>query len=88
MRPNLANNGIASQSTTLDGVDRDADAASYAIDGNFTTDLKRLGRCAKTHNETAQWWQVDLQGIYEIQRVAITSRNIHGESFYLRLAVN
>ena len=81
LTPKLAQNGVATQKTTFKKGTRTPDVASFAIDGDFTTDLKHLGRCAKTNDTAGQWWQVDLRAIYEIHKVAITSRNIHGELF-------
>ena len=80
LSPNVALNGIATQITNYNHGYGDPDYASYAIDGDFSTDI--LGahhRCAVTlNNMNGAWWQVDLLQLYTIQKVALTTRKLHG----------
>jgi len=49
-------------------------AAWKAVDGISSSAIMD-GGCTHTREAVGSWWQVDLQGIYEIRQVAITSRN-------------
>ena len=48
--------------------------ASYANDGDFDTG----DTCSKTEHGTPTWWQIDLQELYLITKVAITSSDFFG----------
>ena len=52
--------------------------ASYAIDGDFGTYVNSSGGgCAiATDKVLPVWWQVELREVYEINKVAITGRNL------------
>ena len=80
LSPNVALNGIATQITNFNHGYGDPDYASYAIDGDFSTDI--LGarhRCAVTlNNMYGAWWQVDLLRLYIIEKVALTTRKLYG----------
>ena len=80
LSPYVALNGVATQITNYDHGYGDPDYASYAIDGDFSTDI--LGahhRCAVTlSNMDGAWWQVDLLQSYTIEKVALTTRKLYG----------
>ena len=78
LSPNIARRGLASQSSNFTYHYNNPDHANYAIDGIFDTDL-RLNRCAHTLKEPGAWWQVNLQGVHEIRKVAITTRSSVGK---------
>ena len=42
------------------------------MDG-FASVLLRQGSCARTDAAVGSWWQVDLQGMYEIRELTITT---------------
>ena len=48
-------------------------ASSNAVDG-ISSPLMFDGSCTHTREAIGNWWQVDLQGTYEIRQVVITSR--------------
>ena len=49
--------------------------AGYANGGNFdTTFTEAHGACSFVELNPPVWWQVDLLEVYEITKVAITSR--------------
>ena len=76
MSPNVAKNGFAAQVADYHHTGRfsDPDYASYAIDGNFSTDLNNGARCAVTQSWYGAWWQVDLLTTNLVVKVAITTR--------------
>ena len=77
--PNVALNGIATQISNYDHGCGDPDYASYAIDGDFSTDVAgACHRCAVTLSNNGAWWQVDLLHLYIIEKVALTIRRLHG----------
>ena len=80
LSPNVALNGSATQITNHVYGHWSPDYASYAIDGNFSTDIHGAGhRCAITlDNMNGAWWQVDLRQLYTIEKVAITTRKQYG----------
>ena len=82
--PNVALNGIATQSETHVNTDYAGSPflASYAIDGNFeTVVIPSRGACSITELTPPVWWQVDLLEVYEITKVAITTRKEDSKSF-------
>ena len=77
LTPNVALGGTATQSSTHIHTNFEASpfVASYAIDGNFDTNLvPHSGAFSATNPAPPVWWQVDLQEVYEITKVAITGR--------------
>ncbi|XP_068136072.1 fucolectin-4-like isoform X2 [Hyperolius riggenbachi] len=66
---NVALNGKASQSSTLDG----QSSAKNAIDGNLDTD-HFSGSCAHTGDDISPWWRVNLLKPHKISKVNITNR--------------
>ena len=81
LTPNIARNGIATQISNFHhSMHPTPDYASYAIDGNFDTSARYAnGQCAITQNHhNGGWWQVKLDGIYSVLKVAITTRNGYG----------
>ena len=80
--PNVAVKGTATQSSTSVNTRYVASpfVASYANDGNFDTNLVlRSGACSYTKNTAPFWWQVDLLKVFEINKVAITTRSVVGK---------
>ena len=76
---NVATNGIATQiSDYYNPVRGNPDYASYAIDGDFSTNINE-GRCSKTGRSFGAWWQVDLKRPFDINKVAITARDRNGK---------
>ena len=69
---NVALDGEATQISTYNqgGVLQEA---SYAIDGDFSTDLNNGARCSVTGFAHGAWWQVDLQSQYQVVNVSITT---------------
>ncbi|KAK3523443.1 hypothetical protein QTP86_033620, partial [Hemibagrus guttatus] len=65
---NLALRGIATQSSTYGKCD-----ASFAIDGNRSSDL-RFSLCTHTNADNSPWWRVNLLAMYDISNVIITNR--------------
>ena len=47
-------------------------ASSNTVDGIASVTLRR-GSCAHTAAAVGSWWQVDLQDMYEIQELLITT---------------
>ncbi len=72
--PNIAVNGVATQSSTMVAPSGFLDA-SYANDGEFLSD----DSCANTWLFTDQWWQVDLGAGFVILQVAVTTTQNEGE---------
>ena len=72
--PNVAIEGKATQSSTHMHHGKIALEAQYAIDGNFSTDLRSGARFAHTLEDPGAWWQVDLKYEFEIKKVAVTTR--------------
>ena len=74
---NVALDGTATQVSTYTqgGVPQEA---FYANDGNFSTDLPKGARCAITGAAFGAWWQVDLQDLYYVSNVSITTRHNSG----------
>ncbi|XP_071107976.1 uncharacterized protein [Haliotis cracherodii] len=72
IRENLARNKPASMSSAEHF---NISSAAMAVDGIF--DHSFVGTtCSISHmHDTRPWWQVDLQGIYQVQTVTITSRH-------------
>ncbi|XP_068136070.1 uncharacterized protein [Hyperolius riggenbachi] len=66
---NVALNGVASQSSTLDG----QSSAKNAIDGNLDPNFLS-GSCAHTKEDAPPWWRVNLQQPHKISKVIITNR--------------
>ena len=66
MKTNLALRMHTAQSSTLDAFD-----SSKAVDGNSDGVLAH-GSCSHTVKPEPDFWQVDLQGVYDIGEVAIT----------------
>ncbi|XP_068136061.1 uncharacterized protein [Hyperolius riggenbachi] len=66
---NVAPNGVATQSSTLDGLT----SAKKAIDGNLDNNY-HFGSCAHTGNDVSPWWKVDLLQPHTISKVVITNR--------------
>ena len=78
--PNIALEGNATQSSSYKHVrQHDRDYAKYAIDGDFSTNLRQTGRCAHTKGDAGAWWQVEFTDVYRIQKVAITTRKRSGD---------
>ena len=48
--------------------------ASRAVDGDINPDFAK-DSCTYTKEHDLTWWVVDLQNVYSINEVAITSRN-------------
>ena len=79
LTPNVALTGTATQSSTYVNSDYAGSpfVARYAIDANFETTLtKSSGACAMVLNTAPVWWQVDLLKVYEINKIAITGRQV------------
>ena len=76
LTPNVALRGTATQSETHANTwDTSPFVASYANDGNFDASMTPTsGSCAHTELTPPVWWQVELEKVYEITRVAITQR--------------
>ena len=73
--------GTATQSTTHanKALAGSPFVASHANDGNFETSvIHARGACSITESTPPVWWQVDLLDVYEITKVAITTRNDWG----------
>ncbi|KAI0225580.1 Fucolectin [Lamellibrachia satsuma] len=66
---NLAKGRPAKQSTTL-GTHY---SAGKAVDGNRNSNMTKRS-CTHTKSEAGSWWQVDLDGTYQIRKVVITNR--------------
>ena len=85
LTPNVALKGIATQSTdhVSGGFTASPFVASYAIDGSFETSVSSgRGACAIADPDVPVWWQVDLQKVYEITKVAITSRKEDSKRYF------
>ena len=81
LTPNVALRGNATQSTTYTEAGWAASpfVASYANDGSTEAGMTRTNMaCSRTSNIPPVWWQVDLQKVYDITKVAITHWN-YGE---------
>ena len=77
LTPNVALRGTATQSETHahDAWASSPFIASYANDGNFDTSVTEAsGPCTFAEPRPPIWWQVELQEVYEITKVAITGR--------------
>ena len=72
--PNVAIEGEATQSSTHMHHGSIPLNAQYAIDGNFSTNLRSGARFAHTNVDACAWWQVDLKNEFEIIKVAVTTR--------------
>ena len=72
LQNNVALDGEATQVSTFNqgGVLQEA---SYAIDGNFSTDLNNGARCSVTGYVLGAWWQVDLQSQCQVVNISITT---------------
>ena len=92
LTPNIARNGIATQISDYNNAARGTpDYASYAIDGDFSTNINGIGRCAHTNGHAGAWWQVDLRKRFQIQKVSITTRDLHSGIkllFFLKMNVS
>ncbi|XP_069491222.1 uncharacterized protein [Ambystoma mexicanum] len=66
---NVALWGVATQSSTMDGVG----LASKAIDGDLGNDYTQ-GYCSHTEYSLSPWWRVDLQATFLVSSVSITNR--------------
>ena len=81
LTPNVVLRGIATQSSTFESTAAAGSPfiASYAIDGNFDTSVTDArGACSFAEGKPPMWWQVELQEVYEIPKVAITGRKEYG----------
>ncbi|XP_074811155.1 uncharacterized protein LOC141988904 [Natator depressus] len=67
--PNVAPNGIASQSSRY----RDSYNAQNAIDGSLSANAL-MGQCTHTRKEWSPWWRLDLKSEHKIFSVALTNR--------------
>ena len=65
---NLALGKPATQSTLYDN-----GSPSKAVDGNGNNDFN-AGYCTHTKDSKGNWWQVDLEAVYDIRDVVITNR--------------
>ena len=77
LTPNVALGGTATQSETYPDNDwpESPFVASHANDGIFNTSMNEIrGACSHTTRDAPVWWQVELQEVYEITKVAITQR--------------
>ena len=73
----MALRGTATQSSTHINTDFVGSPfeASSAIDENFDTSMIHTsGACSHTERSPPVWWQVELEEVYEITKVAITQR--------------
>ena len=86
LTPNIARNGIATQISDYYFAARgNPDYASYATDGDFSTNINGIGRCAHTNGHAGAWWQVDLRKSFQIQKVSITTRDLYsGITFFFK----
>ena len=67
MKTNVARGKPTTQSSTLGAFD-----SSKAVDGNSDGVLAH-GSCSHTAEQKPAFWQVDLQGVYDIGEVVITA---------------
>ena len=65
--PNVAIQGKATQSSTYKHLDSIALTAHYAIDGDFSTNLRSGDKFAHTNADFGAWWQVELKHEFEIK---------------------
>ena len=72
--PNVAIEGKATQSSTYVHLDSIALTAHYAIDGDFSTNLRSGDKFAHTNADFGAWWQVELKHEFEIKKLAVTTR--------------
>jgi len=70
IKTNVARGKPTTQSSTLGAFD-----SSKAVDGNSGGVLAH-GSCSHTAKPKPTFWQVDLQGVYDIGEVAITPLKI------------
>jgi mono/diheme cytochrome c family protein len=70
---NLALKGKAKQSSTDYGGD-----AAKAIDGNTDGDFRKAASTSHTAKSTNPWWEVDLGGEKQFERIAIWNRTDEG----------
>ncbi|XP_068136066.1 uncharacterized protein [Hyperolius riggenbachi] len=69
---NVALNGVASQSSTLDD-DDDGSGAQNAIDGNLDN-YYYADSCTHTNDDVSPWWRVDLLQPHKISKIVIINR--------------
>jgi len=55
--------------------------ASLAVDGDRNSESGALS-CFRTNTQKGAWWRVDLQAVYVIKQVIITTANLSGELEY------
>ena len=64
---------FTAQSSTIRKNSLNKYASNKAADGNLAVYMAN-DSCSQTKGEEVPWWQVVLDGLYEINRVAITNR--------------
>ena len=82
LTPNVALGGTATQSSvhTASSYAGSSWVAGHANDGDLESKITRTsGACSYTKSTPPVWWQVELQEIYEVTKVAITERKGFGE---------
>ncbi|XP_050400827.1 multiple epidermal growth factor-like domains protein 10 [Patella vulgata] len=77
MVPNVALGKPTNQSSTYFHVGlKFSSVASLAVDGNTSSVFETMS-CSHTVEDVSGWWCVDLQQIYDVERIKIFNRDLH-----------